>query len=98
MYLKTQKFFFSVLASRRHISNENTTFKNATRGHMKTRLFENNDAIVFEKLLFQVSTRIHENEVFKISTLESVFKKLHFQRVTYSSDTCGREAKSKKKK
>ena len=70
----------------------------------KMELFENNgnqirpcDVIVFEKVHFQMSTRRHDNSVFKFFSLENVFQMLRF-RWSFLPDTCGWKPTNPKRK
>ena len=69
-------------------------FENATV--LETQRVENDSVIVFEKLHFVTSVHTYPRkmEFSKISTPGSVFKKLRFQKVTF---TCGRKAKTENK-
>ena len=67
-------------------------FKNASCGHLKTQLFENDD---FPKsCVFRCPHVSTKNGVFKKCQSAERLQKLN---VTFSSDTCGPEAKTGKK-
>ena len=74
---------------------------------MKTQLFRNttcDDVIVIEKLRFQVSPRLYPRKrsfrkfrLLRAFSRSCVSKKLLFQKITFLSNTCGKEAKTEKK-